>query len=511
MLERFYLKDLLSFKEAELEFSKGLIVFTGPSGSGKSVLMESILASLGLGEPRAALCELGVSWRFDEERHGIINESPNILRHLKKEKVRYFINGQSFSRRAVAAIAAEHVKHLSLRDDSDFERGRLLLLLDRFAQALDSDHAGHTQALSETFGAYAKTKKELEALEEEERRVSELKAFAVFEIERIDALKPKIGEDEHLMEVKKALSRREKILSAIANAERIFELESSVGTVLDLLEIDSGFFDDAMNTLRSHLDNGAARMQELEEMDVESILDRLEALAELKRRYGSIEEAIAYRERKRLELERYARIESTKDHLKSEYQALHVRLEQLADTVSAGREKALSAFEARLGFYLRALYLRSATLSLAKVAVDALGQDLLELKIEQTQLSSLSAGEYNRMRLAVLAIWAEGIEHDEGVLLLDEIDANLSGEESMSVARVLRSLSRIYQIFVISHQPQLTSMGTQHFLITREDESRVRMLDEAGRIEEIARMISGDTVTKEARLFAKDLLRSAKE
>ena len=89
--------------------------------------------------------------------------------------------------------------------------------------------------------------------------------------------------------------------------------------------------------------------------------------------------------------------------------------------------------------------------------------------------------------------------------MLDEIDANLSGEESMSVARVLRHLSSRYQIFVISHQPQLTSMGDQHFLIYKDDESRVMELDNAGRIDEIARIISGDGVSEEARGFAKEL------
>jgi DNA repair protein RecN (Recombination protein N) len=92
-----------------------------------------------------------------------------------------------------------------------------------------------------------------------------------------------------------------------------------------------------------------------------------------------------------------------------------------------------------------------------------------------------------------------------GVLMLDEIDANLSGEESMSVAKVLRHLARCYQIFVISHQPQLTSMGEQHFLIYKDDESRVRELNDAQRIEEIARIISGEGISEEAKGFAKEL------
>ena len=91
--------------------------------------------------------------------------------------------------------------------------------------------------------------------------------------------------------------------------------------------------------------------------------------------------------------------------------------------------------------------------------------------------------------------------------MLDEIDANLSGEESMSVAKVLRQLSKHFQIYVISHQPQLTSMGDQHFLVYKDgEESKVKELDLNGKIQEIARIISGENVSNEAKEFAKELL-----
>ena len=94
-----------------------------------------------------------------------------------------------------------------------------------------------------------------------------------------------------------------------------------------------------------------------------------------------------------------------------------------------------------------------------------------------------------------------------GVLILDEIDANLSGEESMSVAKVLKQLSKHFQIFVISHQPQLTSMGDQHFLVYKDnDVSHVKELDFTSRVDEIARIISGENISNEAKKFAKELL-----
>ena len=86
MIERFYLKDHLSFKNIELDLDKGLIVFTGPSGSGKSVLMDSILSTFGLSDGGAALCESQINWDILGDDFGIENEEINVFKQIKKEK-----------------------------------------------------------------------------------------------------------------------------------------------------------------------------------------------------------------------------------------------------------------------------------------------------------------------------------------------------------------------------------------------------------------------------------------
>ena len=97
-----------------------------------------------------------------------------------------------------------------------------------------------------------------------------------------------------------------------------------------------------------------------------------------------------------------------------------------------------------------------------------------------------------------------------GILFLDEIDANLSGKESESIAKVLKELSRYYQIFAISHQPQLSTSASQHFLVYKENNiSTVKELDKNERINEISRMISGENITNEAKQFATTLLKKS--
>lgn len=505
MIERFYLKEFLTFKEAEMEFHPGLVVFTGPSGSGKSILMRSILSSVGLDNVDAQICESSVCWQIDEDAYGIGNEASNIFRQVKKEKTRYFINSQSTPRASMESISSAYLRHLSLKDYSDFEPFALLRRIDERLSVL---HPEHTNALKDYAGKFAEYKsasEELRVIEDQEKRLAELKEFAAYEIGKIDLIKPRIGEDEELSVIKKELSKKEKIEKALQQAEAIFAHESHVSSALGLLESDSAFFDDAMNELRHIFESSTERMEELAEVDVEQVLDRIEQISDLKRRYGSIEEALAYREQKARELESYETIEHSKEELIRKIGVLKTELERLAKELSSRRRSALDEMREHLNGYLSMLYLRDATLELEMCEPHLYGTDKAVLGLSGTKLDKLSSGEFNRLRLALLALGVETMQGSGGVLMLDEIDANLSGEESMSVAKVLRHLSKKYQIFVISHQPQLTSMGEQHFLVYKDDESRVRELSAAERIEEIARIISGEGISDEATRFAKEL------
>ena len=505
MIERFYLKEFLTFKEAEMEFHPGLVVFTGPSGSGKSILMRSILSSVGLDNVDAQICESSVCWQIDEERYGIANEPSNVFRQVKKEKTRYFINSQSTPRASMESISGGYLRHLSLKDYSDFEPNSLLRRIDERVIADHPAHADMLRLYGEKFAEYRRISEELRTIEEQEKRLAELKEFAAYEISKIDAVKPRIGEDEELSLIKKQLSKKEKIEKAITAAEAIFSHESHVTTALGLLEADASFFDDAMNELRHLFENSMERLDELAEIDVEQVLDRIEQISELKRRYGSIGEALEYREKKAAELESYETIEHSKEELNKRIAVLKGEMEKLGRELSQARHSALGSIRTSLNGYLAMLYLREATVEIEPCEPGPYGTDKVILGLSGTKLEKLSSGEFNRLRLALLALGVETMEGKGGVLMLDEIDANLSGEESMSVAKVLRHLSKKYQIFVISHQPQLTSMGEQHFLVYKDNESRVRELSPAERIEEIARIISGEGISEEATRFAREL------
>lgn len=297
------------------------------------------------------------------------------------------------------------------------------------------------------------------------------------------------------------------MLETLGSAMEIFNQEHLVSLALDSLDTDSAFFDDAMNELRAIFDGAEERFNALEDVDIEEVLNRIEEISGLKRRYGSIEEALIYKEQKKEELAKYENIEIAKSDLEARYAELENLIESLAKELSEYRKKALPAFESALNIYLKNLYLRDAEISLEKVDYAQMGCDKLSMRLNATELTKISTGEFNRLRLAVLALKSEFMNKNGGVLMLDEIDANLSGEESMSVAKVLRKLSKHFQIFVISHQPQLTSMGDQHFLIYKDGNiSKTKELNFDEKVDEIARIISGENISNEAKKFARELL-----
>jgi len=136
-----------------------------------------------------------------------------------------------------------------------------------------------------------------------------------------------------------------------------------------------------------------------------------------------------------------------------------------------------------------------------------LGMSEAKIIVNDIDINTISTGEFNRLRVALLASTLEYSE-EEKTLFLDEIDANLSGEESMSVADVLKLLSKKYQIFAISHQPQLASLADKHFVVTKKDnKSFVKELTYNERIEEIARIIGGKEKSQKAIEYARELLK----
>ena len=512
MIERVYLKNYVTFDEVELEFSEvdlefnnGLVVFTGPSGAGKSVLMRGILSIFGYFDLNAKLGEAVVDNKLDLEKYGFEEEDVVIFKQIKKNKNRFFINNQAVSKKTIRQIADQFIAYLSLREIKEFENEALLDVLNKMCDGKDFNEKF---LLYETlFKKFIDLKKELEKIEKLEKEATEKREFLKFELDKIQAVSPKIGEFEELMQIKKDLSKIEKIKEKIVEVERIFEYEGAVYELLDMMGEDGEFFSTAMNELRVAIDKATQKSEFLENVDVEEVLDRLSQLQDLIRRYGSIEEGLRYYEEKKEELNKLENLSFEKEHINKEIKNLQKELYDLAEIISGYRKKAAQKLGEKLNFYLSKLYMPHAKVEISECELNAFGKDKVEIIINDIDINTISTGEFNRLRVAMLASKLE-YENEEKTLFLDEIDANLSGEESMSVAEVLKYLSQKYQIFAISHQPQLASKADKHFLVEKKgNKSYVKALDKAQRVEEIARIIGGKEVSDKALEYAKELLK----
>ncbi|MFL1706339.1 AAA family ATPase [Campylobacter sp. MOP7] len=505
MIERLLIKEYLNFDSVELKFKEGLSVFTGVSGAGKSVLMSAIMAVFGLKDSDAKLIEADVEYKFSAEEYAIESEQINTFKLFRDKATRYFINSQAISKKNLASIAKEHIKYLSAKEINEFENERFLNLLDIAESKKNGEFLKFKQEFEAKFKEFDQISKELQNIMEDERRIEELKEFASFEISKIESVSPKVGEFEELMEIKKRLSKKDKINEAWSRAEAVFHAERAVIDALNISDIDASFFEECMNELRIARDN--LNMDELEDIDIEGVLDRIEALNSLIRRYASIEEALETLKKRKAELGKYENISFEKNLLEAKFNALKSEINDMSSKLTKARSENLKELESLINSYLKELYMSKITLKISPKPLDKFGVDEIALSLNETNLKNLSSGELNRLRLAFIASETQISGSGEGVIILDEIDANLSGKEAMSIANVLLNLAKFYQIFAISHQPQLSSKANSHFLVEKlEEKSIVRELENSERISELARMISGETVSKEAMEFAKQLL-----
>lgn len=506
MIERLYLRELVTFDEVELEFENGLVIFTGPSGAGKSVLMSSILSSFGYATQGAAsLCELNLHKPKKLKSEAFELEDEITIKTLKKEKLRYFIEGQNISKKALADMFSPYVQYLSVRDKSGFESTVLLGMLDSSLLGKDKAYKQLHKEYQKRYVRYKEKSQELAKIKENEAKLAELIEFATYEVEKIEKINPLVGEDEELMQVKKQLSRIDKIKASLSTAMDIFASEASVEEVYRLLDKDPSVFVDAMNQVRADFEESEELANELEEMDVEAVLDRLSDITSLQQRYGSIEEALAYRDTKKKELAGYQNIEQDKSMLESFLSMEFMELSTLARQISTKRKAQAKELEEVLEGYLKTLKLPALSFVFESQNLNELGIDSVDVMLGGSKTNTLSGGEFNRVRLAIMASTIQEGK-GEGVLILDEIDANVSGDESIAIAELITKLAKAYQIFAISHQPHLSAQADQHIVVTKDDRrSQVTLLSEEGRVHEISRIIAGEKPNKEAIEFAKKL------
>lgn len=512
MIRRILIHNSPAFNDVELRVQGGFNVFSGASGSGKSVFMESLLAIFGIKESNADLIEANLSLdsiAFDWLENGIPQDEESnemVLSILKKEKTRYFLNHVSSSKKKLYEIVSGFAKHISIKGSDELKSKNILHILDVFIAKDKPKHWEILKAYEQDFCSLKSAQKQLAELEEQEKNLAHLKEFTAFEIQKIESISPKEGEYEELLELKKALSKQEKVREQMAKVHQALEHSREFEIFLQLIDEKCPSLLEGLNDFEALMEKQEGLLENLQDLDPEGILDRISTLAELNRRFGGVQETLAYLAEQKQKLLEYENLSFDKQNLQKQVSELLKKCEENAKILQASRESFAPKFNACLQEFCAQLHLKPSSVSIHPVEFNETGSSECEIRLGQSGVEVLSSGEYNRLRLAIMCIDAS-LEEKSGILVLDEIDANLSGEESEGVAKILKTLSRSYQVFAISHQTHMPSLADHHYLVQKNGEkSTLVELDFEGRVKEIARMISGAEITPEALEFAKKQL-----
>lgn len=559
MLESLTVKNYAIIKSLNVDFTEGLNVLTGETGAGKSIIVGALSLALGarantqairVGAEKTSVSAVFYLQRMSENLRSLLTdldiecEDDTIV--LRREVNTAGRNVCRVNDCAVSVSALKQIGELLVDIHGQHEHQRLLSsdthlsYLDAFAHNEITEPAA---LVRECFARLRGARNEYKKLLEQSQSVNERQNDYELRLSEIEAVDPAPDEDEQLEERIRLLSNSEKLYELIDKA--YVKVYSASANACDLLADASGSIetacaiDPSLSEALSMLSDALINAQEVsgtlrdyrsniefEPEELDKLHARLSKINSLKRKYGEIAQIRARAEEYRDFL---ARIENIDYELKEAKLAVDQCTEeylQAAGELSALRKSAAAEFEERMVSELRELAMADAQFSVSftdlsetkKYTAD--GIDEVEFLISTnkgTPLSPLaktaSGGEISRIMLSLKNMCADADEVE--TLVFDEIDTGISGRTAQVVAQKMADLSHSHQILSISHLAQIASMADTHFLIAKsssgdETETRLLALGENERVEELARINSGASLTETTRKHAEEMLAMAK-
>ncbi|WP_293448679.1 DNA repair protein RecN [Persephonella sp.] len=530
MLSRIRIKKFLYLKDIDIELGKGLNVFTGETGVGKSLIVDALSFVFGKkgryseGDFVEVVFE-NVSNPYSED------ETLIFARELKNGKNIYYING----RRATLSTVKEASKGLLSIHGQNHQHS----LFDgkKHREMLDT-YAGIEDILDQYINLYKKYKdlqRELEYLHNQQsNRLRELDILR-FQLNELEEAKIKEGEKQDLEERHRYLSNISRIKEAVFFSEQmISEQDGSVieklSDVIRELEKVSDFSDE-LREIISSLEEAKAIISDasyslsrfdldFDTSEINHIEERLNLINRLELKYNTDEKGlINLMDQFRQRVEYLENLEFELPKIEKQMQEIHRKLLELAEKISGIRKQKAEELGKKVEEHLKQLALKESKF-IVKVVETELGQygkdDVFFLFSANKGFDPMpvdqvaSGGEISRLSLALKLV----VGSDVDCMVFDEVDTGIGGKTALSMARKLKKLSEDYQVILITHLPQIAVYGDRHFYIEKSHKkdktvATIKLLHTDERINEIARMLSGKTDKKTVEL-ARQLLENAK-
>lgn len=553
MLQTLSIKQFAIIDELDINFSDGLTVMSGETGSGKSIIIDAIGQLIGMrassdyvrhGEKKAIIEGI---FDIDESKDAI-----NILESLAIDvdedfllvKREIFSSGKSICRINNQTVTLQDLRkvmqelldiHGQHETQSLLKQKYHLQLLDDYADNQYSDLLNQYQL---SYNQYKNKRKELEELESADQALLQRLELMKFQLEELTEASLKEGEVDQLESDIKRIQNSEKLNLALNNAhqvltdesaipDRLYELSNYLQTINDIVpekfvrlkeDIDQFYYmlEDAKHEIYDEMANTEFDEQVLNEYE-----SRMNLLNNLKRKYGKdITELIAYQSKLANEIDKIENYEQSTSQLREEIKTLYNEVIDIGKKLSQERRRVARELRDHIVSEIQNLQMKDANLEISFKPLDEPtieGIEFVEFLISPNRgepLKSLnkiaSGGELSRIMLALKSIFVKS--RGQTAILFDEVDSGVSGQAAQKMAEKMRDIAQYIQVICISHLPQVASMSDHHLLISKASNAdrtttQVKELKDENKIDEIARMISGASVTELTRENAKEMIK----
>ena len=553
MLSSLQIENVAVIQKAEVHFEPGLNVLTGETGAGKSILIDSINAILGSRTSkdlvRTGAAKAVIRAAFEQVPPAVLDkleqsgyersEALLLSREITAEgKSSCRINGMP----ATAAVLRELCGGLI---NINGQHDSVGLLNPAHHLGILDDYAQNRTVFQEYYTLYrelVQVKRELDALitdEAEKQRKIDLLQYQVQEIEDAGLT---AGEEQTLENRRKVLSNASAIRDRLAQSYALLSGSDDAAGAVDLLGEASNAVDAAAQ-LDPALTAAAGQLLDLyynakdvaadligrldaydtNDAELDEVEQRLDLLYRLKRKYGStVEDVIAFGQKAREELDSIQHSQQRYDALQAEKLRLYTKAREKAEVLTQTRLKAFEELNTRISGTLDFLNMPGVRMTLrhTRGPLASHGQDSIEFYISTNPgeapkpLAKIaSGGELSRITLAIKNAMAD--KDAVPTVIYDEIDSGVSGKAAGRIGEVLRQSAQGHQILCITHTAQIAALADCHLLIQKNVSNErtyteIHPLDENGRVEALARLISGDHVTELSRANAREMLQEHK-
>lgn len=543
MLINLHVKNLALIKEADVDFSKGLIVLTGETGAGKSLLLGSVNIALGnkvskdIIRTGAQFALVELTFQVDEvcasklKQMDIFMEEGNIItvsRKISESRSVSKINGETVNvnvlKKVMGMLVDIHGQH---EHQSLLYVSNHLNILDKYAK---KEMADILKGLSAEYGNYTELKSRLSSYNiDEAQRMREIE-FSMYEVNEIENANLIPGEDEELEEQYKKLSNSENIVETLSSVygligydsmqsagELISKATQEISSISNFDEKINGFketlfdIDSVCRDLSAEISDYTGEL-EYDPREVSRISERLDTINHLKLKYGkTIDDILQYQDKKQSYLDELNNYSEKIDQIKGLITESREKLQVLSEKASKMRKTAAKELENSITDALKDLNFLSVDFKINITKKDKItdkGFDNVEFMISTNPGEPVrplakvaSGGELSRIMLAIKSLLAG--EDEIETLIFDEIDTGISGKTASMVAEKLAKISANHQVICISHLSQIAAMADSHYLIKKDMEdnstaTNIVKLTREESIKEIVRINGDGTMTDAA-------------